>query len=151
MGIWCPTEEPIQQPHLQLTFNILSRTPMPFFMQDLGMVESYTPKSSLHKGNSLIMFKQEGTHSEPVPATIKYIFTDYLGETFFAVQRFLPIPAGIEDPYSIYPHFPARLYLSSPAVSLDLVCPDWITCQCASYPFSEDYMVILSLSKVGIL
>jgi hypothetical protein len=85
-----------------------------------GVVYSH---SSTHIGNSLIMFYPQGSHtSSPVPGCIKYIYGSE-GTLTFAVQQqcLLPVLDTEQDPFSMYPHFSAKLYSSAMSDDLEIV------------------------------
>lgn len=76
-------------------------------VKHVGVVYS---QSSTHIGNSLIMFYPQGSHmSLPVPGCIKYIYGSE-GTLIFAIQWQCPLPVldTEQDPFSIYPYFPAK-------------------------------------------
>ena len=83
----------------------------------------------------------------PVPACIKYIYAQQ-GEMSLAVQRQLPTPTGIMDPFAQYPHFPVKLYSAKLADMLEAVKADWIRCHFAHWQLSPELAVILTLSQV---
>jgi hypothetical protein len=67
-------------------------------------------RSSTHVGNSLIYFYLDGNRkSSAIHGSIKYIVKCKSGSFRFAVQRQLPLPSGVTDPFTPYPHFPAKL------------------------------------------
>ena len=106
---------------------------------------------TVHQGNSLIYFYPNGIwSSSPIPGSIKYIFTQGGRKPTFAVRRQLPrLPEdGSVDPFSKYPHFPAKLYCSQLSDILEEVKVDWIMCHYARWEMSSEHAVVLALSKV---
>jgi hypothetical protein len=106
--------------------------------------------SSAHVGNSLIYFYPDGNKaSSPIPGSIKHIFT-FNGEVALAIQRQIPLlpEDGIIDPFSQYPHFPARLYRSLVSDNLEEVKVEWIIGHFARWNPSPDTAVVLTLTKV---
>lgn len=109
-------------------------------------------RASTHLGNSLILFYPWGDHlSKPVPGSIKYIYEE--DDSFvFAVRRQLPLlSVGIEtssDPFSAYPHFPARLYSAVLQEILEYVRFSWVVGHYARWAVSDDRVVVLNLSRV---
>ena len=83
---------------------------------------------------------------EPVPGLIKYIFQDK-GTVFLAVQRQIPLPSGVVDPFRFYPFFPAKLYSSGLLRSLELVELEWLAGHCARWEMPSGHSVILSLTN----
>jgi len=98
-------------------------------------------RSSTHLGNSLIQFYAGGNIHSPVFGIIKYIFN--LGDKMvFAVQRQLPAPIGIVDPFNQYPHFPAALYSLGLNEELEIVDVGWVMCHYARWQFSSKLVVV---------
>jgi hypothetical protein len=107
-------------------------------------------RSTTHLGNSLVYFYLQGDRSTlPIPASIKYIFTNGV-TTSYAVQRQLPLEPNIIDPFARYPHFPAKLYSSTISPDLEIIEVDWIASHFARWQLSESLAVILSLSQVRV-
>lgn len=103
-----------------------------------------------HLGNSLVMFYPNGNMStSPVPASIKFIFSRG-EETLFAVERQLPRSADDDsvDPFSKYPHFPAKLYGSRMSSDLEVIKLDWVLSHYARWNMPSGYSVVLPLTKV---
>jgi hypothetical protein len=108
-------------------------------------------RSATHMGNSLIQFYPGGSTVSPaLPGSIEYIFRTPDGPVSFAVRRQLPLSEGTLDPFRHYPHFPAKLYSSSLAGTLELVRADWVMAHFARYQSSNLHAVVLSLSRVCI-
>ena len=108
-------------------------------------------RASTHLGNSLVLFYPRGdTSSPPVPGSIKYIFS-HNSVVALAVQRQTPLlpSEGVEDPFSRYPHFPARLYKNTMEEKLEEARPEWIMCHYARYSVSSLHAVVLNVSKVN--
>jgi hypothetical protein len=103
--------------------------------------------SQTHTGNSLVHFYAHGNRSSLVPGSIKYIYQDQ-GKYFLAIQWQLPVCDNVSDSYSIYPHFPAKLYSSGLSAQLEQVQADWILSHYARWPLSAMQVVVLSLSRV---
>ena len=109
-------------------------------------------RASTHLGNSLIFFYPQGDRSsKPVPGSIKYIYEE--DDSFvFAVRRQLPLlSVGAEtssDPFSAYPHFPARLYSAMLQENLECVRFSWVVGHYARWAVSDDRVVVLNLSRV---
>ena len=103
--------------------------------------------SNTHIGNSLVQFYPQGSKSLLVPGSIKYIYQEQ-DRFVLAVQRQLPTSTDISDPYTIYPHFPAKLYSSQLSVELERVQLDWIYSHYARWNLSATQSVVLSLSRV---
>ena len=106
-------------------------------------------QSSIHLGNSLIMFYSKGCcTSSPVPGSIKYIYrcNDRLT---FAVERQSPLQEKHQDPFLIYPHFPAKLYSSVMSDSLEVVCLSWVVSHFARWAVANNCVVVLSLCWVS--
>ncbi len=106
-------------------------------------------KSTVHLGNSLILFHPNGDNtSSPVPGQITDIIQ--AGRTIeLRVQRQL-VNSYTPNPFEEYPHFPARLYRASLDFRPETVKLDWIAAHYARCPWSEDDVVVLSLSRVSI-
>jgi hypothetical protein len=109
-------------------------------------------RSSTHVGNSLIYFYPDGNrNSSATHGSIKYIFKSKSGSFRFAVQRHLPLPRGVLDPFASYPHFPAKLYSSQLRSALEIVEVDWVIAQCARWKMSPMLAVLLTLYRVCLL
>jgi hypothetical protein len=104
-------------------------------------------RSSTHLGNSLILFHPKGLICDPTPGMIQHIIHTVEGE-FFAVQRYLDLPADCIDPFKPYPYIPAKLYRSQLA-DLELVRVDWVVSHFARWVTASEHVVVLSLSKVS--
>ena len=106
--------------------------------------------ASTHAGNSQIYFYPNGkVTASPVAGSIQYIYNAGIG-TRLAVRRQQSLPDHISDPFSRYPHFPAKLYCSRLSGALEEVDPVWIYCHYARWVMNDDYAVILKLIKVSI-
>jgi hypothetical protein len=104
-------------------------------------------KASTHLGNSRIYFYPRGDRSvTPVPASIKYIYSSLTGELLFAVQRHIPLDDHTVDPFSMYPDFPAKLYLTDLETRLENAKVSWVVSHFARWRVSDSHTVILSLS-----
>ena len=58
------------------------------------------------------------------------------------------MPPNTPDPFAAYPHFPARMYLSTLEVKLEHVKISWVVSHYARWTVS-DAVVVLSLSWVS--
>ena len=106
-------------------------------------------QSSMHLSNSLVMYYPAGDlNKAPVPGCIKYIMMQPGKDLVFAVQRQLSAPDNTADPFSIYPHFPAKVYSNSLSPTLEIVCLDCIMSHYTRWAFSPELVVILCLSQV---
>ncbi|KIN97480.1 hypothetical protein M404DRAFT_160305, partial [Pisolithus tinctorius Marx 270] len=131
--------------------NNLGMMNVPHNLWDTGV---YYSRSSSHVGNSLILFYPGGNQSfPPVPRSIKYIYQS--GDTFiFAVQRQCPLTVGKKesmDPFTQYPHFPAKLYSSMLEETLESVRCSWVSGHYTCWAISSDTTVVLSLCRVRLL
>ena len=113
----------------------------------------YYCRSSTHIGNSLILFYPSGNYTlSPVPGSIKYIYESNRS-WHFAVQRQRPLLASrviTADPFTIYPHFPAKLYSSILEDRLESVQVGWVTSHYAQWAISSEQVVVLSLCRVRL-
>jgi len=109
--------------------------------------------SSTHIGNSLILFYLSGNYAlSPVPGSIKYIYESNRS-WHFAVQWQWPLLASrviTADPFTIYPHFPAKLYSSILEDRLESVQVGWVTSHYAQWAISSEQVVVLSLCRVRL-
>ena len=106
-------------------------------------------RCSTHLGNSLILFYPNGNWTSPaVPGCIIYIYK-HEGSLHFAVQRQGVLAPNTPDPFAAYPHFPARMYLSTLEVKLEHVKISWVVSHYAQWTVSKDAVVMLSLSQVS--
>ena len=105
--------------------------------------------SKTHIRNSLVQFYPQGNQSTLILGSIKYIYQES-GRFVLVIQWQLPSD-DVSDPYSIYPHFPTKLYSSSLSQELECVEPDWIYTHYARWKVSCTQSVVLSLSCVGHL
>ena len=102
--------------------------------------------SKTHIRNSLVQFCPQGNRSTLIPGSIKYIYQECRRFVLAIQWQFPSINAS--DPYSIYPHFPAKLYSSSLSQELERVEPDWIYAHHARWKVSCTQSAVLSLSRV---
>jgi len=101
--------------------------------------------SDTHTGNSLVHFYPQGDTSSLVPGSIKYIYEEH-GRFCLAVQQQLPASEIVSDPYTIYAHFPAKLYSSQLSSQLERV--DIFTlCELETFRYS----VCCSITITGML
>lgn len=108
-------------------------------------------RSSTHMGNSLILFYPHGDKTSGVlPGCVKYIFQQDR-HTYFAVQRHLPLPPDISDPFKKYCHFPAKLYSAQLDSSIEIVQVKWVVSHFARWSLSPHHVVVLSLHRVCFL
>ena len=106
-------------------------------------------RSSTHVSNSLIMFYPEGSRMlSPVPGSIKYIYGND-GMLTFAVQRQSTLEERQQDPFSMFPHFPAKLYSSVMLDVLEVVHLSWVVSRFARWAIADDCVVVLSLCRVS--
>jgi len=106
-------------------------------------------RASTHVGNSQILFYPHGDRlSSPVPGSIQYIYATPIGELMFAVRRHFPLDRHyhVIDPFAVYPHFPAKLYMSNLSTHLENVKVSWVTGHFARWSVSNECVVIISLS-----
>ncbi|KIJ42592.1 hypothetical protein M422DRAFT_171020 [Sphaerobolus stellatus SS14] len=104
-------------------------------------------RASTHLGNSLILFYPRGNRDvDYVPASIKYIFS-VGSKVQFAAHRHLEAAGDFVDPFSIYPHFPAKLYSTILKENLEIIEVDWVFSHFARYNFTSDLVVVLPLSR----
>jgi hypothetical protein len=109
-------------------------------------------RSSTHVGNSLVYFYPDGDrNSSAIHGSIKYIFKSKSNSFRFAVQRQLPLPSGVTDPFAPYPHFPAMLCSSQLQSALDIVEVDWVITHYARWEMSQMLAVVLTLYRVSFL
>ena len=110
-------------------------------------------RASMHIGNSLVLFYPQGNCSlPPVPGSIKYIYKlDRM--PILAIQQQCPLPGGKKsiDPFTTYPHFPAKTYSLTLSETLEAVELAWIHTHYAHWAISDDCVVVLSLSHVHSL
>lgn len=106
-------------------------------------------RCTTHEGNSLIMFHRNGGNGEAVPGSIEHIVR-VDGQVLFAVRRYGPVDSTSSDPFARWPDFPAKLWSSSQE-DLELVKPQWVSCQFAKYAVSDSSIVVLMLPKVKII
>ncbi len=106
-------------------------------------------RSTVHSGNSLILFYPNGDNTlSPVPGQITDIIR--IGRTTeLRVQRQLIVNRNTPNPFEKYPHFPASLYHASLDFRTETVQLNWITAHYARYPWSDNEVVVLSLSRVS--
>ena len=106
--------------------------------------------ASTHAGNSQIYFYPDGkVTAPPVAGSIQYIYNAGIG-TRLAIRCQQSLPDHISDPFSRYPHFPAKLHCSRLSGALEEVDPAWIYCHYARWVMNDDYAVILKLIRVSI-
>lgn len=103
-----------------------------------------------HEGNSQVYFYPNGDKlASPIPGIIRHIFTETgKRSVFVTIQRAHPIDSSMPDPFSIYRHWPARLFKSRLSESYERIQSDWVTGHFARWDYNSDQMVMLSLSRV---
>lgn len=111
----------------------------------LGIVYS---RSSTHHGNSTIMFYSNGNTSSRASGTIKYIYQSG-GGVRLALQRYLPAPPSVDNPFNEFPDFDASIYSTRVSEDLEEVRLNWVIGQCASWSFAPDLIVLVLLSRVS--
>ena len=102
--------------------------------------------SKTHIRNSLVQFYPQGNQLMLIPGSIKYIYQE--SSRFVLVIQWQLPSDNVSGPYSIYPHFPTKLYSSSLSQELEHVEPDWIYAHYARWKVSCTQSVVLSLSHV---
>lgn len=108
-------------------------------------------RSQTHSGNSQIYFYPAGDRkSAPVAASIEYIFTENASPKApsLGIRRLLPVDNTVEDPFALYPQWPAKLYQSHLATSLEIIQPDWIYGHYARWDYTPEEAVVLLLNRV---
>ena len=106
-------------------------------------------QSSTHQGNSQILYYAGGDQRTPLVASvIKSIFIRR-EKPSFVVNRHLPLDNQAIDPFSRFPHMEIKLYLAQLDPETEIVELDWIVAHFARYPFLEEYVAVLSLSRVS--
>ncbi|KAF7364612.1 hypothetical protein MVEN_00330400 [Mycena venus] len=103
-------------------------------------------KSTTHLGNSLVMYVEPGTGKTRAGSIEEIIVGKQ--KTEFKVRRQAPLPPGKNDPFKIFPHFPAETYSSKMSADVDTIEPDSIISHYARYNFSDERAVVLNLSRV---
>ena len=105
-------------------------------------------RCTTHLGNSLILFHPNGNRaSTAIPGSIAYIYEEE-GSLHFAVRRQCALPTSTADPFSAYPHFPARMFSSTLETKLERVKISWVLGHYARWSYLEDTVVVLSLCRV---
>ena len=105
-------------------------------------------RCTTHVGNSLILFHPNGNRAlTAIPGSIAYIYEEE-GSLHFAVQRQHALPTSMADPFSAYPHFPARMFSSTLETKLEHVKISWVLGHHARWSYLEDTVVVLSLCWV---
>jgi hypothetical protein len=73
------------------------------------------------------------------------------GELVFPVHKLLPHHDQTIDPFTMYPHFPTKMYSSSSSSHLENVKVSWVVSHFAQWAVLSDTVVILSLSCVSTI
>jgi hypothetical protein len=107
-------------------------------------------RAHTHLGNSHVLFRPGGRSSvTPVPAKIRYIYMDEHEQvTRFAVQRYHASRLPGLDLFAQWLDFPARLW-STHTNDLESIQIEWVSSHFASWKFTEDLHVVLSLDRVS--
>ena len=106
--------------------------------------------ASVHARNSQIYFYPNGKlTASPVAGSIQYIYNASIG-TCLAIRRQQSLPDHIANPFSHYPHFPAKLYCSHLSTILEEFDLAWIYCHYTRWAMNDDHTVILKLIRVSI-
>ncbi|KAJ7099239.1 hypothetical protein B0H15DRAFT_771406 [Mycena belliarum] len=106
-------------------------------------------RSSTHLGNSLVMYFLPSSGKTYAGSIEKIVVGK--GTVDFTVRRQAPLPSGKNDPFKMFPHFPATTYSSKMSDEVDTIEPGCIIGHCARYNFSDERAVILNLSRVRLL
>lgn len=107
-----------------------------------------------HPGNSQVMYVRRGDaaveRSLQVPGRISRI-CERSGVCKFVVQAYTALEETVEDPFSVYPDFPARLYNCELSETIELVDPRDIKGHFARYswPGSDSLIAVVPLSQVS--
>lgn len=108
-------------------------------------------RSSIHIGNSLVLYYPSPTSSIPIAGSIQQI-DNLRDKVCLHIQRQAFLPPGKHDPFRRYSHFPAKVYSSHMVprseAALDQVLLTSVVCHVARYNFSGDRSVIVNLSRV---
>jgi hypothetical protein len=98
------------------------------------------------------MFYPGGDRSlSPVPGFIQHIVTQTNQDVVIVVQRQGSADPGLCDPYTDYPHFPARIYSNSLTPDLEIICPNWVLSHYARWAMDKDHAVVMILSQVRLI
>lgn len=109
-------------------------------------------RSSTHLGSSLVLYHPAGSvAADPVPGSIKYIYSTNQQEVRLAIQRQVHAPPSIPDPFARYPHFPARIYSTSLSDHLEEVKLTWLVGHYGRWVITDEYCVVLALLRVCFL
>lgn len=105
---------------------------------------------NIHKGNSQIYFYPKGDKtSTPIPGIIQNIFTETGQRSIFVVvQRVDALDSSVTDPFSLYPHWPAKLFKSRLSDTYERIQSDWVAGHFARWDYNSKQIVVLSLSRV---
>lgn len=105
--------------------------------------------ASTHMGNSLVMFYPSGNRSQPpCPGSIQFIVTHEDMHVVYVVQRQMPITLDVQDNFSVYPHFHAKLYSTVLSTSYEIIEPSWVMSHYARWDVNKEHSVVLNLSRV---
>lgn len=104
-------------------------------------------RASTHLGNSLIQYYAGGNANRRVAGSIIYIYRRD-SKIRLAVQRQLPAPATITDPFRAYPELHAFLCSSKLQDELEEVETGWVLGHSARWQMSATLCVSLLLSRV---
>src|SRR6266545_256015 len=106
-------------------------------------------RCSTHVGNSLIMFYPQGDQAlPPSPGSIQEIVVYPNRDVVYIVKHQMPAGPELDDPFSEYPHFPAKLYHNLLSPELEMVRPDWVLSHYAQWAVDVNNVVVLTLSHV---
>jgi hypothetical protein len=106
-------------------------------------------RSSTHLGNSQILFYTGGDQHTPlVPGVIKSIRVQG-GIPSFIVNRHQPLDNQVADPFKRYPYMEIKLYSAQLDPETEVVELNWVVAHFARYQFQQEYVAVLSLSRVS--
>jgi hypothetical protein len=103
-------------------------------------------RAETHVGNSLVSYLENGNIWF---GSIEKIKVTPQGSVSFAIRHQEPLPAGKNDPFKAFPHFPARTFSSEMATTLVDVAPTKVLGHYARFNFSDERAVVLDLRRVG--
>jgi len=79
--------------------------------------------SSMHIGNSLIMYYLDQKTTNSISRSIEHIVRHWDSSTSFVIHRQMPLNIGSIDPFNIYSQFPASLHSTKLLPQLKVIIP----------------------------
>ncbi|KIJ04550.1 hypothetical protein PAXINDRAFT_22156 [Paxillus involutus ATCC 200175] len=104
-----------------------------------------------HSNRDCFVFFTPNRQAQRVPGVIEYIFSAPFSDNehsyFIAIQRNLPVPEKVVDPFLGYEDFGAQLWSNEYGEHLEIVTSRDLLCHAISMTWEDDILVMKPLDK----